>query len=128
MPPLGRRTFLTAVLATGATAAGSSSARAGTRAVQVRTVDELRRAIAAAQPGAEIVLADGTYNVTGSQGIPIQGRRGTAGAPITVRSASVGGATLTGDRGFVLADSSYVVLSGFRLRQRTTLDIPSTCT
>ncbi|MET7277323.1 polysaccharide lyase 6 family protein [Kribbella sp. NPDC005582] len=126
MPPLGRRTFLTAALATGATAVGSSSARAGTRAVQVRTVDELRRAIAAAQPGAEIVLADGTYNVT--EGIAIQGRRGTAGAPITVRAASTGGATLTGDRGFVLADSSYVVLSGFRLRQRTTLDIPTTCT
>ncbi|MFB6722202.1 polysaccharide lyase 6 family protein [Kribbella sp. NPDC056345] len=126
--PLGRRTFLTAALTSTAVAVtATSSARASTRATQVRTVDELRRAIAAAQPGAEIVLADGTYNVTGSQGIPVQGRRGTAAAPITVRAASTGGATLTGDRGFVLSDSAYVVLSGFKLRQRTTLDIPTTC-
>jgi poly(beta-D-mannuronate) lyase len=127
MPPLGRRTFLTAALATSAALAGTSSARASTRAIQVRTVDELRRAVAAAQPGDEIVLANGTYNVTGSQGIPISGRHGTASAPITVRAATTGGATLTGDRGFVLADSAYVVLSGFKLRQRTTFDIPTTC-
>ncbi|WP_405061738.1 polysaccharide lyase 6 family protein [Kribbella sp. NBC_01505] len=128
MPELARRTFLTAALATTAAAAGgTSSARAATRAVQVHTVDELRQAIATAQPGAEIVLANGTYNVTGSQGIPIQGRHGTASAPITVRAATTGGATLTGDRGFVAANSSYIVLTGFKLRQKTTFDLPTTC-
>ncbi|TDD61976.1 lyase precursor [Kribbella antibiotica] len=126
--PLGRRTFLTATLATTAALAGTSSARAATQAVQVQSIDALRQAIASAQPGAEIVLANGTYTVSGSQGIPVSGRHGTAAAPIVVRAASVGGVTLNGDRGFVLANSSYIVLSGFKLRQKTTFEIPTTCT
>ncbi|GAA0610080.1 lyase precursor [Kribbella sandramycini] len=126
MTELRRRTFLAAsALASTALVLPPAAARA--LAVQVRSVDELRRAIAAAGAGTEIVLADGTYAVTGSQGIPVQSRRGTVSAPIVIRAATVGGVTLTGDRGFVLSDSAHVVIQGFKLRQRTTFDIPTSC-
>ena len=93
----------------------------------MRTLDELRKAIAAAKPGAEIVLANGTYDVPGDESIAVTGRRGTADAPITIRAESRGRVTLTGNHGFVFADSSYLVVSGFKLRQRTTFEVPTSC-
>ncbi len=123
-----RRTFLTTVgvgLAT--TAVVVPPARAHARAVRARSLDELRKAIAAARPGDEIVLANGTYDVPDGQTIAVQGKRGTADAPITVRAESIGGVTLTGSRGFVFGDSSYLTVSGFKLRQRSTVDVPTTC-
>jgi poly(beta-D-mannuronate) lyase len=123
-----RRTFLTTTLATvGTGLIAPTAARACARAVQVKTLDELRKAIASAAPGAEIVLANGTYDVLGDQSIAITGRHGTASAPITVRAASRGGVTLTGKSGFVFADSSYVVISGFKLRQEATFEVPTSC-
>ena len=56
-----------------------------------------------------------------------RGKHGTADAPITVQAESRGGVVLTGNRGFTFASSSYVTISGFSLRQRATLDIPTTC-
>ncbi|WP_328526489.1 hypothetical protein [Kribbella sp. NBC_00359] len=54
------------------------------RVLQVRTLDELRKAIATARPGAEIVLANGMYDVPGDESIAVTGRR----APRTRRSPS----------------------------------------
>jgi poly(beta-D-mannuronate) lyase len=127
-----RRTFLTTVGAGLATTAlvvppARAHAYAQARAVRARTLEELRKAIAAARPGAEIVLANGTYDVPDGQTIAVQGKHGTADVPITVRAESIGGATLTGSRGFVFGDSSYVTVSGFKLRQRSTFDVPTTC-
>jgi hypothetical protein len=124
-----RRTFLIGSLGLTATtfARPASATTTRARAVRARTLDELRSAIAAAKPGADIVLANGTYDVPGDQTIAVNGKRGTADAPITVRSESVGGVTLTGNHGFVFADSSYVVISGFTLRQQTTFEVPTTC-
>jgi len=127
-----RRTFLTTALGAGLTATAlpataSPGIQASARPVRARTLDELRKAIAAARPGADIVLANGRYDVPGDETIAIQGRRGTSGAPIVIRAETVGGVTLTGNRGFVLGDSSYVTVSGFKLRQRTTFEVPTTC-
>jgi len=130
MPPnLHRRTFLIGSLgltaATVARPASATTTRA--RAVLARTLDELRKAIAASKPGAEIVLANGTYAVPGDETIAISAKHGTAAAPITVRAESVGGVTLTGNNGFALEGSSYVVIDGFTLRQQTTFEVPTTC-
>lgn len=125
-----RRTFLTTTVAAGLTTAlarPASATTAHSRAVRARTLDELRQAIAAARPGAEIVLANGTYDVPSGQSISVSGKHGTAKAPIAVRAESRGGVTLTGSRGFVFADSSYLIVSGFNLRQQTTFEIPTTC-
>lgn len=61
--------------------AGAASARAAT--LPVATVAELRAAIGSAMPGDVIVLAAGTYDVTGNVSC---NRPGAPGAPITVRS------------------------------------------
>lgn len=124
-----RRTFLMGSLGlTAATVTSPASATATrARAVRARTLDELRKAIAAAKPGAEIVLANGTYAIPGDQTVAVGGKHGTAAAPITVRAESVGGVTLNGNNGFALADSSYVVIDGFKLRQQTTFEVPTTC-
>ncbi len=123
-----RRTFLTTVgVSLATTAFVVPPARAHVRPVRAGSLDELRRAIAAARPGDDIVLASGTYDASDGQTIAVQGKRGTADAPITVRAESIGGVTLTGSRGFVFGDSSYVTVSGFRLRQRSTFEVPTSC-
>ncbi|MEV0800529.1 polysaccharide lyase 6 family protein [Kribbella sp. NPDC050281] len=117
----------TALPATALPATASPGTRTHTRPVRARTLDELRQAIAAAHPGTEIVVANGTYDVPGDETIAIQGRHGSGGAPIVIRAETVGGVTLTGNRGFVFGDSSYVTVSGFTLKQRTTFEVPTTC-
>ena len=62
------------------------------RAVAVASVAELQAALAAAQPGDVITLADGTY--AGSFGLA---GSGTADAPIVIRGASQSGVILDGD-------------------------------
>ncbi len=125
---MDRRRFLTAaalgagLAAVPAVARGTSTASVRLRAVRARTLDELRQAIASAGPGAQISLANGSYNVTSA--IAVQGRHGTADAPITVQAESRGGVTLTGSKGFTFANSSDVTLNGFKFRQSSTLDIP----
>lgn len=52
--------------------------------VDVASTQQLLDAIAAAQPGDEIVIADGTYNLTGAS----CNTPGNAGAPIKVRAAN----------------------------------------
>ncbi|MFG3349883.1 chondroitinase-B domain-containing protein [Streptomyces sp. NPDC048018] len=129
-----RRTFLTGTLLgtalaavpslASANSARTAAAEAGT--VTVGSLAELQKAIDRALPGDRIVLADGTYTVP-TAGITVSGRNGTPAAPITIVAASRGGAVLQGARSFVFADSSNIVVSGFALRQSTTLEIPASC-
>lgn len=125
-----RRTFLrsTAVAALAAvplTTALTGSASAAD--VPVSTLAQLQSAINAAAPGDRIVVADGTYTVPSGSQITVSGKHGTPAAPITIVSRTRGGAVLRGERGFVLSDSSNITLSGFALRQSTTMEIPATC-
>jgi len=59
---------------------------ASARTVPVSNTAGLIAAIAAAQPGDEIVLANGTYALTGNHGVNCT-NAGTAAAPIVVRAA-----------------------------------------
>src|ERR1041384_7438130 len=84
--------------------------------VSVGTPAELTAAISAAQPGDEIVLADGTYAMTGvTCATP-----GTAAQPITVRAATQLGAKIQFD-----------ALEGFHITAGNWhfdgLDIPGVC-
>ncbi|MEU4194435.1 polysaccharide lyase 6 family protein [Kribbella sp. NPDC026611] len=125
---MNRRTFL----ATGAVAAGMSvaavpaHAQAGDRRY-VSSLAELRWALAFAEPGSTITVADGNYEVPDGESIAISGKRGRPGRPITVRAQSVGGVVLTGEQSFVLAGSSDITLEGFAFRQRATFDVPPDC-
>jgi poly(beta-D-mannuronate) lyase len=88
------------------------------RTINVSTSAQLGAAATAAQPGDCIVAADGTYSaftVTAD---------GTSGSPIVIRSANLGGATISS--GIVrLNGASWVTLEGFRITSgggSTTLD------
>ncbi|MFF2009480.1 polysaccharide lyase 6 family protein [Streptomyces sp. NPDC058195] len=125
-----RRTFLrgTAVAAFAAVPLSTSMSFVASAADKpVSTLAELQSAINAAVPGDRIILADGTYTVPAGGAINISGKNGTGAAPITIVSKSRGGAVLKGERGFVLANSSNITISGFAFRQSTTLEIPVTC-
>ncbi|MER5744914.1 polysaccharide lyase 6 family protein [Streptomyces sp. NPDC002225] len=125
-----RRTFLrgSAVAALAAVPLGTSmSLEASAADKPVSTLAELQSAINAAAPGDRIILADGTYTVPAGGAINISGKNGTSAAPITIVSKSRGGAVLKGERGFVLANSTNITISGFAFRQSTTLEIPVTC-
>ncbi|MEU3606884.1 polysaccharide lyase 6 family protein [Streptomyces sp. NPDC035033] len=126
-----RRTFLKGTLmgaAAGAVplSALSQGSAAAADPVTVTSVAALQREIDAAAPGARIVLADGTYAVP-SGGIRVAGKHGTTSAPITIVSASRGGAVLTGAVSFLLTGSSNITISGFAFRQTTGLVIPADC-
>lgn len=130
-----RRTFLTSTAAL--TMAGLTVPAAavqsrpptttGPRATRATTLDQLRQEIAAAGPGARIVLANGTYDVPADRPLAFQGKHGTASAPITVLAETRNQVILTGQRGFTFADSSDVTINGFVFRQRSTLDLPTSC-
>lgn len=62
-------------------------------AIRVDNSADLARAIAEAQPGDELVLADGTYRLSGSNCAAV----GTAGAPIVVRAETPLGAVIEFD-------------------------------
>jgi len=86
------------------------------RTVNVSTRSELDAALANAQPGDHIVLADGSY---GSIRLAID-VRGTSANPVVIRAANKLGAALPG--GFDLsADSRYVMLWGLNLDQANSL-------
>ncbi|GAA3047927.1 polysaccharide lyase 6 family protein [Streptomyces roseofulvus] len=126
-----RRTFLRGTLVgAAATAVPLTALAQGTAAaagtVTVTSIGALQSAIDAAVPGDRIVLADGSYTVP-SAGIRVTGKHGTTSAPITIVSASRGGAVLNGAAGFVLSGSSNITLSGFAFRQTTTLAVPADC-
>ncbi|MFF8275981.1 chondroitinase-B domain-containing protein [Streptomyces lateritius] len=126
-----RRTFLTRTLTGAALAAVPLttvlSSQASAAEKRVTSLGALQQAINAAAPGDRIVLADGTYTVPAGSALTVSGKNGTTSAPITIVSATRGGAVLQGERGFVFSDSSDIVVSGFAFRQSTTLEIPESC-
>jgi parallel beta-helix repeat protein len=74
----------------------------GAGALMVDSADGLRRAIAKAEPGNVITLLPGTYRF---QGAPIDANRaGQAGAPVIVRAARLGAATI-----------EFATVEGFRV-------------
>jgi poly(beta-D-mannuronate) lyase len=88
----------------------AAPARAAT--TRVTSISGLRSAIAAAQPGDTVVLADGSYS--NSSAISVA-RAGTSSARITIAAETIGGATISGTAGFMLdSGASYVTIRGFR--------------
>ncbi|MFT2015334.1 polysaccharide lyase 6 family protein [Streptomyces sp. 796.1] len=128
-----RRTFLSGTVLGAAFAALPASALTATTAAAaapkapVTSVDALQKAIDRAVPGDRIVVADGTYTISGKSAIKVTGKNGTTSAPITIVAASRGGVVLRGERSFVFSKSTNIVISGFAFRQSTTLEIPADC-
>jgi hypothetical protein len=99
-PAFPRRSLIAAGLAYGAVSAvgrprplfGQSIALpVALRTVSVSSGSQLVSALSGAQPGDHIALADGTYSGTFTTGAS-----GTSGAPIVIRAASMGSATING--------------------------------
>ncbi|MDR6551855.1 chondroitinase-B domain-containing protein [Paenibacillus qinlingensis] len=76
--------------------------------LQVESITELTETVARALPGAEIILANGTYS--GFQAV--LNANGTEANPIIIRSETPGGARFTGASGFQLS-GSYLVFRDF---------------
>jgi len=85
---------------------------AGAATTRVTSISSLRSAIAAAQPGDTVILADGSYS---NSTLISVARAGTASARITIAAETIGGATISGTAGFRLdSGASYVTIRGFR--------------
>jgi hypothetical protein len=76
----------------------------------VRTLDELEAALRAAGPGDCVLLADGLYRTR--RPVEIQGLRGSAQAPVTLRAEHRGRAEIGGAAGFALKACEHVVIEG----------------
>lgn len=91
--------------------------------INVNSISSLQAAInsqpiiAAPKAGDEIVLADGVYTVMRPMAIKVDGKSGTQAAPITIRSKTSGGASITSSNG------GYVVLQITNSRWVTWKDI-----
>ncbi|MBT4139882.1 MAG: hypothetical protein HOE48_18335 [Candidatus Latescibacteria bacterium] len=81
------------------------------RTIQVKNIEELMDAVAAAQKGDLIEVADGDYNNT--KVIRVDTKKGTAQAPILIRAANRGNARILGSEGFLLQNCAYVAIEGF---------------
>lgn len=79
---------------------------------------EFEEAVQEAQPGDEIIIANGHYE---NWGVQIN-CRGTAAAPITIHPESEGGAVFTGTTAFRLT-GQYVILKGLSFEGCTTTPI-----
>lgn len=95
----------------GASVAADGSSCTAPATVSVSSASELKKALAGARPGDEIVLAPGTYdgNFTAS-------RSGTSGAPVTLcgpRSAVLDGGSISQGYTFYLDHASWWRLEGF---------------
>lgn len=81
--------------------------------VNVSTAEQLDAALAAAQAGTTIVLADGNYTKNGA--FELKGKVGTLTSPITIMAAHTGRAIITGAAFLkVSTASAYVNVQGLR--------------
>ncbi|MGJ8651541.1 MAG: malectin domain-containing carbohydrate-binding protein [Opitutaceae bacterium] len=83
------------------------------RVVRVETNAELRLAISSAQPGDEILLANGSYN-----GMNLVGLKGASGRPIVFRAEVPLGAVISGStagRNIRLSDCEHLEFHGLKL-------------
>ncbi|SEG66944.1 chondroitinase-B domain-containing protein [Paenibacillus sp. UNC499MF] len=88
---------------------------AGQGGIPVSTSAELAAALKNASAGQTIVLADGSYTVSGSNtSILIENKNGTEANPITIKSANRGKAVITGSATFEVKNSSYVTIEGLK--------------
>ena len=79
--------------------------------VDVKSIPELKNAVAKAHAGDRIIVADGKYISNGDIGIRCAG---TADKPIVIEAKTVGGVEIGGDSGFKIEGSAaYVVVKGF---------------
>ena len=76
-------------------------------------------AVANAQPGDKIMVANGTYAAS----IAVN-RSGTASAPITIAAQNPGQAQLTSPNAIQLGKVSHVVIQGFTFTGDGGLDVP----
>jgi len=84
----------------------------------VANAEELRSAVAKAQAGDRIVVADGKYEVKDHISVSAAG---TAQQPIVIEAKTVGGAEITGDANFRLdKGAAYVVIKGFVFTNNST--------
>ena len=92
----------------------------GGNLLPVSTISELNSAIASAQPGDIIELADGTYNGTINS---ISGKNGTADRNIIIRAKNVDQAVLAGPAKFDLSNCSYITIEGMKITSSVTVGI-----
>jgi poly(beta-D-mannuronate) lyase len=102
--------------------AGRASAEDGNRIHPVASVAELRTAVAVAQPGDRIELADGVYDLTTTVELKVAG---TAEAPVTIAAANVGKATIAGTAALKI-NASYVVVEGLTVTNAVEFKVPAT--
>jgi len=75
----------------------------------ITTDTALQTAVNAAAPGSTFIIPNGTYSDFYCSFTKIA----TAANPITIKAATVGGVTLTGDSHFIFKKSAYITLEGF---------------
>jgi len=96
------------------------STRLGAVDVKVSSLDSLQSAVSNAVPGTRIVVANGVYTTTNAIRVNC---RGNARQPIIITPETLGGAEITGGRGFALAKpAAYVTIEGFRFTHGTGIE------
>lgn len=115
---VSRTLALTVILTILATFFTGLTAQAAT--ISVSTVAQLNSAIANANPGDIIELADGTYNGTIDQ---INGKNGTSSAYITIQAKNTDKAVLTGSAKLDLLNCSYIIIRGLKIASSVDIGI-----
>jgi poly(beta-D-mannuronate) lyase len=88
------------------------SGKAFANTITVSSIADLQKAIDKAQPGDNIIVANGVYTTTADI---IIDRKGTAKQPITIAAQTIGGAEITGVSGFhLIKPATYIVIKGFK--------------
>lgn len=100
---------------TGAPQSAAMSAQ-GKYTVSVSSGKSLQNALSRAVQGTEIIVEDGTY----AGPFEVNARNGRSDAPIVIHAAHQGRANIAGNAGFVVGDSSNIIISGFRFTNRGT--------
>src|SRR3954470_3051291 len=76
--------------------------------ITVSSIADLQNAISKAEPGDNIIVANGVYTTTADITID---RKGTAKQPITIAAQTIGGAEITGTSGFhLIKPATYIVI------------------